>query len=314
MGAGEPIFLLRGPFSQLVDVETLLLQKLGAVCIAAYNAAVMCIDLPQVAFLAMDARHCAGLEMANMMAYAACVGSLRAQKQGKAKGFIGNATKATCQWFGQSSAKGTMPHAMIGYAGSTVRAAEMFAQSFPGEDLTVLVDYFGKEVEDSLAVCRRFSDCAQDGTLSLRLDTPGSRFMEELDPSASYAILEESVPKCLRGYCTEEELRDLVGPGVSAAAVWHLRKRLNQEGFSGVKIVASGGFGPAKCHTFAKAQAPVDVIGTGSFLPEIWRETYATADIIAYDGVPRVKAGREFLLPSLQEDSAKELPEESTED
>ena len=28
----------------------------------------------------------------------------------------------------------------------------------------------------------------------------------------------------------------------------------------------------------------------------LWSETYATADIIAYDGVPMVKAGREFLL------------------
>ena len=44
------------------------------------------------------------------------------------------------------------------------------------------------------------------------------------------------------------------------------------------------------------AKAPVDIIGTGSYLPEKWTETYATADIIQYDGVPRVKLGREFLL------------------
>jgi nicotinate phosphoribosyltransferase len=44
------------------------------------------------------------------------------------------------------------------------------------------------------------------------------------------------------------------------------------------------------------AEAPVDVIGTGSYLPENWSETYATADIIDYDGMPRVKVGREFLL------------------
>ena len=35
---------------------------------------------------------------------------------------------------------------------------------------------------------------------------------------------------------------------------------------------------------------------TGSYLPQRWTETYATADIIAYDGEPRVKVGREFLL------------------
>ena len=47
---------------------------------------------------------------------------------------------------------------------------------------------------------------------------------------------------------------------------------------------------------FALANAPVDVIGTGSFLPQVWSETYATADIVAYDGQPRVKVGREFLI------------------
>jgi nicotinate phosphoribosyltransferase len=46
----------------------------------------------------------------------------------------------------------------------------------------------------------------------------------------------------------------------------------------------------------AVAAAPIDVIGTGSYLPEIWAETYATADIVAYDGKPMVKSGREFLL------------------
>jgi nicotinate phosphoribosyltransferase len=54
----------------------------------------------------------------------------------------------------------------------------------------------------------------------------------------------------------------------------------------------------------AVAKAPLDVIGTGSYLPELWSETYATADIIAYDGVPMVKAGREFLLRQRSEISA----------
>jgi nicotinate phosphoribosyltransferase len=40
----------------------------------------------------------------------------------------------------------------------------------------------------------------------------------------------------------------------------------------------------------------LDIVGTGSFIPDAWSETYATADVIAYDGVPRVKLGREFLF------------------
>lgn len=45
-----------------------------------------------------------------------------------------------------------------------------------------------------------------------------------------------------------------------------------------------------------EAKAPIDVVGTGSFLPQRWTETYATADIVEYDGVKRVKVGREFLF------------------
>ncbi len=296
VGAGEVLLYISGPFALLVDLETLLLQKIGPACVAAYNAAAMCMDLPRVAFLAMDARHCAGTEMAEQMAYAASVGSGRAKRKIGAVGFIGNATDATAHYFGLQEGLGTMPHALIGYAGSTVRAAEMFHETYPEEPLTVLVDYFGKEVSDSIEVCERFPDLAGDGRLRVRLDTPGSRFCEGLDPTASYAALDRHVPRAIRGYRTEEELRDLVGPGVSAAAIWHMRERLDAAGFRNVGIVASSGFGPHKCKTMAIAEAPIDMIGTGSYLPERWTETYATADIVEYDGEQRVKVGREFLL------------------
>jgi len=296
VGAGEALMYVTGSLALLVDLETLLLQKIGPPCVAAYNAAAMCMDLPKVSFLAMDARHCAGTEMSEMMAYAASVGSRRAKRKENAVGFIGNATDATAHYFGLQQGLGTMPHALVGYAGSTVRAAEMFHETFPDDNLTVLVDYFGHEVADSLAVCERFPELADEGRLSVRLDTPGSRFCEGLDPTASYAALDRHVPRAVRGYRTEEELRDLVGPGVSAAAIWHMRDRLDEAGHGNVRIVASSGFGPHKCKTMAIAEAPIDVIGTGSYLPDRWMETYATADIVEYDGEPRVKVGREFLL------------------
>ena len=296
VGAGEPLMYLTGPLYHLVDLETLLLQKLGPPCVAAYNAYTMCADLRQVGFLAMDARHCAGTEMADMMAYAASVGSDRAKRKVDAVGFIGNATDATAHYFGLPGGMGTMPHAFIGYAGSTLRAAEMFDEAFPDEPMTVLVDYFAQEMTDTLTVCRRFPGRAAKGDLSIRIDTPGGRFLEGLDPQASYAALERHVPEAVRGYRNEAELRYLVGPGVSAAAIWALREALDRDGFQKVRIVASSGFNPAKCKLMAEAKAPIDVIGTGSFLPERWSETYATADIIEYEEVPRVKVGREFLL------------------
>ena len=296
VGAGEPLVYLSGSFRHLVDLETLYLQRLGAACVAAYNAYAMSSSMPRVAFLAMDARHCAGVEMAEMMAYAASVGSKAARQEAGAVGFIGNATDATAHYFGNQRGYGTMPHAFIGYAGSTVRAAEMYHEVFAGEPMTVLVDYYGEEITDSLAVCRRFPDLVTRGELSIRLDTHGSRYVEGLDMARSYAVLERYSPNAVRAYRTEAELRWLNGTGVSAAALFHLRAALDDAGFDGVKIVASSGFGPAKCKVMASVNAPIDVIGTGSFLPENWSETFATADIVDYDGTARVKLGREFLL------------------
>ena len=296
IGAGEPMCYITGPFSVLVDLETIFLQRLGPACVAAYNAYNMCMELPNVAFLAMDARHCAGSEMAELMAYGASVGAAKAKAKANAIGFVGCAADATAHFFGQEKGRGTMPHALIGYAGSTVRAAEMFHQTVPDAPLTVLVDYFGQEITDGLSVAARFHDHSKAGTLSLRLDTHGGRYVEGLDTQSSYAVLERNVPQALRGYRTEDELRFLLGTGVSAAAVWYMREQLDNNGFDKVKIVASSEFGPDKCRVFALANAPVDVIGTGSYLPQIWSQTYATADIVAYDGKPRVKAGREFLL------------------
>ena len=295
VGAGEPLLYITGQMSQLVDLETIFLQRLGSACVAAYNAYQMCVELPEVGFLAMDARHCAGAEMAELMAYGASVGSKKAQAKVSAKGFLGCAADATASYFGQDAGMGTMPHALIGYAGNTLDAAKMFHKSFPEKPLTVLVDYFGCELDDSLGVARHFSDLAQAGQLSIRLDTHGGRFLQGLDTQSSYAVLERNVPEAIRGYRSESELKHLMGTGVSAAAVWYMREELDKAGFDKVKLVASSGFGPDKCRVFSLAKAPVDVIGTGSFLPEKWSETYATADIIEYDGTPLVKAGREFL-------------------
>ena len=296
VGAGDAMLYVTGSLYHLVDLETQFLQKLGAACVAAYNAYVMCVEMPNTAFLAMDARHCAGTEMAELMAYGAAVGSRKAKAKVGAKGFIGNASDETAHFFGQPRGYGTMPHALIGYAGSTVRAAEMFHETHPEENLTVLVDYFGLEITDALAVCRRFPDLAAAGRVSIRLDTHGGRYIEGLDIGGSYEVLDRKAPEAIRGYRTEAELRHLIGTGVSAASIWHAREALDVAGFPAVKIVASSGFSPEKCRVMALARAPVDVIGTGSYLPERWSETYATADIIDYDGEPKVKVGREFLL------------------
>lgn len=296
VGAGEPLMYLSGSFAFLVELETLILQKLGCVCVAAYNAYQMCETLPHISFLAMDARHCAGTEMAEMMAYGASVGSKAAQRKLGAVGFIGNATDATAHFFGREKGMGTVPHALIGYAGSTLRAAQMFHECFPEENIPILADYFGQEITDTLEVCNAFAPLAHEGKIGVRLDTHGGRFLEGLDTQKSYEVLGRHVPDAMLKFHTEAELHNLIGTGVSAAALWSMRESLDNAGFPKVRIIASSGFTPQKCLSMACAKAPIDIIGTGSFLPDRWSETCATADIIAYDGKPIVKIGREFLL------------------
>ena len=53
VGAGEVLLYVSGQMSHLVDLETIYLQRLGAPCVAAYNAYQMCVDLPRVRFLAI---------------------------------------------------------------------------------------------------------------------------------------------------------------------------------------------------------------------------------------------------------------------
>lgn len=296
VGAGLPILYLKGSFKQLVTLETILLQKLGACCVAACNAFQMIQLLPDTSFIAMDARHCAGYEMQELVEYAAWVGSKAAQKKNGAKGFIGTASTITSKFYGLHQGLGTMPHALIGYAGSTLKAAEMFHEQFPDQELGVLVDYFGQEITDGLAVCKAFPELAAQGKILLRLDTHGGRYIEGLNRQSSYELLMRYAPETIQRYCSEKELTYLAGTGVSAAAIWYMRKKLDEAGFDRVKIIASSGFDIEKCRIISEARAPVDIVGTGSFIPVLWNETYATADIIAYNGKPLVKKGREFLI------------------
>ena len=296
VGAGQPLMYIKGLFSQLVELETIYLQLIGPASVAAYNAYMMCKELPETKFMAMDARHCAGPAMHELMAYGASVGSTRAKQEVQAQGFVGSSCNSSAHFFDASKALGTMPHALIGYAGSTLKAAQLYNKAYPKEKLAVLVDYFGNEVTDTLEVCNYFKDLVGKEKLFIRLDTHGGRYIEGLDTEKSYEVLEKYNPNCIRTYRNEQELKWLVGAGVSAAAIIHIRNTLDSRGYEKVKIIASSGFNPAKCKLFSAAKVPVDMIGTGSYIPDRWEETYATADIIKYNGKDLVKKGREFLI------------------
>lgn len=300
MRAGDPMMFIRGRLAEIVELETHYLQKIGPVNIAAYNAKNMAKALPDKKFLAMDARHDAGMEMAEMMAYAASVGSKAAQAEG-AVGFVGNATDATAHFFGNKAGLGTTPHALIGMFHNTIDAATAYHATFPQEPMTVLVDFDGKEVTNSITLVQRFPDLLKQGKLGVRIDTNGASYLEGLDHGRSYDVIEQSIPEILNADLDKKQLEYLIGKGVSAAAIWHLRNELNKAGAEKMQIIASSGFNTAKCKLMNLAKAPLDIIGTGSFLPENWPETYATADIVEYDGtseglIEKVKTGRQYLI------------------
>ena len=312
---------ITGSMARLSEVETLLLQKTGFPCVSANNAYEMCRAMPGAAFMDMHARHGSGAEMNILAAYGAAVGSAAAKKADpNVKGFVGSSQDLTAPFFGSPSGMGTMPHALVGYTNGDVLAAmQLFARTIPeAKSLIALVDYTGEEVTDSIRCARWFYDEAglqnQGKTFGIRLDTHGGRFAEGLDYEKSvetvghwlgvhgeYNIVEQVLGGRAfqldpNNILVDKVRRILFGKGVSAAAIIHVRRALDKAGYKQAIIVGSSGFDPQKCQIMGAARAPLDMVGTGSFLPATLTETYATADIIAYDGVRRVKVGREFLF------------------
>jgi nicotinate phosphoribosyltransferase len=319
--AERKLMEVTGPMSKLSEVETLLLQKTGFPSVSAVNAYEMCMALPGAAFIDMHARHGSGVEMNMLAAYGASVGSEAARKANPdVRGFVGSSQDVTAPMFGAMAGIGTMPHALVGYAGGDVlTATQMFAARLPHIDqLVALVDYQGLEITDALRTAHWFFNEAKldkkGKSLGVRLDTHGGRFAEGLDYDKSvekvgnwlgvdgeYNIVEFVLgPRAFQldpgNILVDKVRRVLFGSGVSVASIIHTREALDSAGFDKVKIVASSGFSPQKCQIMGAARAPIDTVGTGSFLPATLTETYATADIISYDGKPRVKLGREFLF------------------
>src|SRR5215471_5327880 len=294
----KALFTYTGSFAALVELETLILQRVGVACVSAYNAYRMTMNLKKVAFIDMHARHSPGDDLSLLAAYGASVGS-RMAKLGGAVGFIGSSQDLTAHYYGQAGGIGTMPHGIIGYAGTTLRAAQMYVEAHPQDNLTVLIDYFGREYSDALEVCRWWyneylpRDESGARALALRIDTHGERYAEGLD-------YEKSVDADSLNIVKDRVRKVLFGTGVSVASVIQLRQTLDANGFNAAKIVGSSGFNLFKCKMFANCRAPLDVVGTGSFIPENFADTFATADIYMYEGKPGIKLGREKLFQGLK--------------
>ncbi|MGH7245951.1 MAG: nicotinate phosphoribosyltransferase [Candidatus Levyibacteriota bacterium] len=177
-------------------------------------------------------------------------------------GAAGVATEAQAK-FWDKKPMGTIPHALIAMEdGNTVAAAEKFVQQFPDVPLIVVVDFENDCIKTSLDVAKKFGK----KLFGVRLDT-------------SEKMVDVSVAK--------EKLT-----GVNPLLVKRVRKALDDEGFSHVKIIVSGGFNKEKIELFESEQTPVDIYGVGSSL--VKGENDFTADIVKVNAKSAGKTGRTF--------------------
>jgi nicotinate phosphoribosyltransferase len=166
-------------------------------------------------------------------------------------GCVGASTPAGARLAGLSPT-GTMPHSLVLIIGDTVKAAEAFDRDLEADvPRIVLVDTFKDEAEESLRVAQALGD----RLFGIRLDTPSER-----------------------GRVTPD-------------LVLEVRARLDQAGFSHVKIVASGGLTPERMGVFRDAGAPVDSYAVGSYISGATPIDF-TGDIKEIDGRPIAKRGR----------------------
>ena len=159
---------------------------------------------------------------------------------------------------------GTMPHALILIFGDTVRAVEAFDRWMPPEvNRIALVDTFHDEAEEALRVARAFGD----RLWGVRLDTPPER-----------------------GRVTPDLVKEI-------------RARLDQAGFTRVKIFVSGGVDAERIELFKRAGAPVDGYGVGSAISAAPPIDF-TGDLKEVDGKPIAKRGR---IPGITENPRLKL-------
>jgi nicotinate phosphoribosyltransferase len=181
-------------------------------------------------------------------------------------GATGVSTDAQAQWWG-AKASGTVPHALIAaVGGDTVKAVNLFGDTYPDVDLVALVDFDNDSVATSLQCCEALGD----RLWGVRLDT-------------SETLVDKSIIPAMQNFKPV---------GVTPKLVEITRQTLDKHGYSHVKIIVSGGFNPDRIVEFEKRQVPVDAYGVGSYL---MRGVNAfTADIVLLEGKPCAKVGRQY--------------------
>ena len=251
----ETVLLIEGPYDAFAVLETLYLGVLARRTRVGTNTRLVVQAAKPKEVMFFPARHDHWLVQTGD-GYAAHIA-----------GAIGVSTDAQASWWG-SEGVGTVPHALIAaYGGDTVLASRKFAEYTDASvRLITLVDFDNDCVGTSLAVARALGD----QLYGVRLDT-------------SETLVDRSVIP---------QMGTFRPTGVNPQLVWNVRRALDAEGFTHVKIVVSGGFTVEKIRNFEEQAVPVDVYGVGSSLFQ-GRFDF-TADVVMLEGKPRAKVGRSY--------------------
>jgi len=171
-------------------------------------------------------------------------------------GALGVSTDANAEWWG-ARGMGTVPHALIAaYGGDTVLATQKFAEHANGDvNVIALVDFDNDCVNTSLAVARALGS----KLWGVRLDTSGT-------------LVDRSIWNMMGTFKPT---------GVNEVLVNNVRRALDAEGFTDVKIVVSGGFNPERIREFERLHVPVDAYAVGSAFFDGAGSYDFTADIVA---------------------------------
>jgi nicotinate phosphoribosyltransferase len=194
-------------------------------------------------------------------------------------GAFGVCTEAQTAWWGGKPI-GTIPHALIAVNnGDTVIAAKQFIKAYPDVNLILLVDFDNDCVRTALNAAR----ILKDKLWGVRLDT--SRDLVDISLQAKNEKYQSQIKNFEHRTIPKYHLY-----GVNRLLVKKVRKALDNEGFSKIKIAVSGGFYPGKIKLFEDDKTPVDVYGIGSGI--VHGSNDFTADIVLLEGKPIGKKGR----------------------
>lgn len=294
--AGEVVMTIEGPFGRLVTLETEYLGMLALSKAAANMSAIVDAAGDAVQVIDMAARHYPP-EIGEYVAVAAAVG-----------GAVGTSTplghKGVFERYGISEDRiqipekpsapfalyGSIPHALNAvHGGSSIETATAYHARFPDAPLTVLLDFEGRERDVVAQAVERFGS----SLYAVRLDTPGNRVCQGCHEGPVRALEMRILSQVgNRAEALAALERYGYGCGVTIEAAYAIRDLLDSLNARSTRLVLSSGFDLDKVRAFRACKAPMDVIGTGS-----WVEFAAfTSDIVRVfengEWVPRCKAGR----------------------